>query len=153
LTPQICRSFAVVESSYQVRQPDTFATGSLYRGQAEVNNARNPHIDVTLQQDAGDGYNFADHNPIEMIAGRLAGDQPRFVNCESCWIIDWCDQLYAKFFLKRTLAATEIPQEVIFAFWGVQLCCSVSDVDTTEAIAKLIEAGYPTVPLATTSGG
>lgn len=145
LSPVVCKSLCVVETSYQVREPATFLAGSAFRGQAEVNNARNPHIDVTIAQDVtGDGRIFANHAIIEATTNRLAGDQARFSNCECCWVIDYCDMLTIQFFLARALAASEIPLEVIWNVYGFGLGCNLDEIDPDEAREWLVKRKYLT---------
>jgi hypothetical protein len=143
LNPQVCNDFMVTDFSYAIEWPDTFFPGSMWRGQAGINQAKWPGIDVSLIGTGAPAWIWANRNLIQSVTDRLAGDQAVPSRCETCWLIQYCDFLTVQFFLRRALAASESPMLVVLTWRGFEVACKpYRELSLEEANEGLARMGY-----------
>lgn len=142
-----CQDFAIFSIRYQIRRNAAF-TGSIWKGQADVNNALNSGIDMQLRIEKCPKFDIVgDDTPIELVA-----DPPGTPDSECQFpygfIAPACSALHAYFTNTRGFPPAEGPVDIILAFRGVSIGCDCDGIAPDDAILALRGAGlYPLSPM------
>lgn len=122
--------------TYTVRRPN-FAEGSIFKGQSDYYNQKNPNITFEMQIKSFCNYFIAqDPTPLENICASFE------CVCPAGLVLRCNSQIRVRYVNLRDFTETEIPTEAIISLHGVTLPPNMySSCDVPTAIANLQNAG------------
>lgn len=143
-----CADFFILSARYQVRRNNAFA--GIFKGQADVNNALNSGIDVTLKVEGQCPSFFITNEPIpiELVAD-APGTEDRASGFPYGFVAPKCGHITAEFTNRRPFLAADGPVEVFIAFRGISLGCGLRTIELPFAQEELLRLGITTTRVLT----